>query len=51
MVSDRLLFYEAGAQGLEPQPTEPESVVLPITPRPSFLLWQKLLNQAARIFI
>ena len=25
---------KARAQGLEPQPTEPESVVLPITPRP-----------------
>ena len=26
--------HETGAQGLEPQLTEPESVVLPITPRP-----------------
>ncbi len=28
---------EAGVQGLEPQLTEPESVVLPITPHPSLL--------------
>ncbi len=28
-------MLETGAQGLEPQLTEPESVVLPITPRPN----------------
>ena len=31
---EKIREEKARAQGLEPQPTEPESVVLPITPRP-----------------